>query len=128
MSMLDTVLKKRLAEGAHKATFEKYEDRKVEVMTDETNSVMRENIAMQLKLDDRTLTQVAFPSNLSYYLSCLRTQLQLGDDKDYTAKEILDLAVGKEIEIYITYTTEYGMNVAFHNAEQSAPAIEDVEV
>lgn len=127
--MLDTVLPKRIEEGKYKVLFTEYTPKEVQ-----SSGETKEYTEVLFKTDDSVRVEplkfIVFPNpkTMNYVLGAIKTQLNL-ENKDYTAKEIFDAAVGQELDIVISYN-EYGMNIALHDSNYQTESVnpEDVDV
>lgn len=68
------------------------------------------NMQMMMSNQDFKLVHTIFPSNVAYHIDTIGQQLEMKGE--FSLEEVLQSAVGKELQVYISYN-EYGRNVAF---------------
>lgn len=117
MPLLQNTMKKKLVPGKynfHLNSFKEFENEKGGY------------VQIEMQLPDRTNNHVLFPSNLGYFMSCMRRQLELDENVDHTYEEILDAAMQSDnLWTIISYDEKYGLNYAFHEATtiENAPEV-----
>ena len=68
------------------------------------------NMQIFMHNEDYKLTHTIFPSNIKYKIDTIGQQLEMKGE--FSIKEVLANAVGKELQVYVSYN-EYGRNIAF---------------
>lgn len=116
-SLLSEPVAKKLHAGAYPATIQS-----ILVVDNEKGG----NIKITYALPDREISQVYFPNNLRYLISCLSEQLNLEADGELTRNDVLAASKGVEIKVWIKYTSTYGFELNLHdaNAEAESDAVE----
>lgn len=108
MPLLNNTVKKKLLPGKYPIflnSFKEYENDKGGY------------VKVEMQLPDRVNEVVFFPSNLDYFMKCLRRQTELPEDTDHTYPEILDAAMKSDkLFTVISYDVKYGLQYAFHEA------------
>lgn len=116
MSLLDTVIKPRLAAG-------KYPVRLIEFQPFENDK--GGYVQLTLAMPDRIIKQNFFPSNLDYLGKTLKDQIGKSD-QELKLSEVLAEAKGKDLFCVVSYN-EYGLNVAFHEQTQVTEKSKEVD-
>lgn len=118
MSLLNTVSKKVLTAGKYAFNLISYR----EVTNDKGGY-----IELTLELPDRFIKQNLFPENkaenkrgtLNYFMGAIKRQMKV-EDKEMELVDILELAKSQKKDALfcvISYSDDYGMNVAFHEKQ-----------
>ena len=105
MPLLSNTVKKRLLPGKYQFflnSFKEFENEKGGY------------VKIEMQLPDRTNEHVLFPSNLGYFMSCMRRQLAMDENVDHSYEEILEEAQKSDkLWTIISYDEKWGLNYAF---------------
>lgn len=110
---LNTVIQKKLEAGHYVVTVKDYEN-----VENEKGGYLKVN----LKFDDRDITDVVFPKSANYFFSCMRNQLDL-ETEDVSYADILNQLKGNNIDVWVYYN-EFGRNIAYHKPAEQAEKID----